>query len=217
MNGRKILWGVPVAIWLTFTFWYTDLGGSLTSDEISRGLQDLKDRGYSSDAMARVEAFLQNDTGRQFLMVNNIQMNDNPPQMAGFGADATAADYRDHYMEHMYSQLLSRACHPIFYAAGQNFVADITGVDRATASGWDTAALFRYRSRRSFLEIITHPAMRGRHDYKIAAMTKTIAYPVEPSLYVSDLRFILFLVLGLITALVDILLFQRREVTKNND
>ena len=59
--------------------------------------------------------------------------------------------------------------------------------------------------------------MRGRHDYKIAAMTKTIAYPVEPSLYVSDLRFILFLVLGLITALVDILLFQRREVTKNND
>ena len=48
-------------------------------------------------------------------------------------------------------------------------------------------------------------------------MSKTIAYPVEPSLYVSDLRFILFLVLGLITAMVDILLFQRREVTKNND
>lgn len=51
--------------------------------------------------------------------------------------------------------------------------------------------------------------MRGRYDFKIAAMSKTIAYAVEPGLYVSDMRFILLLVLGLLTAIADILLFGR--------
>ena len=210
MNRRRILWGIPAMTWLLFTFWYTDFGGPLTDNEIHLGLQDLEAAGYSAEMVTRVEAFLRNDSGRQFLMVNNIEMNDNPPPMPDFGPDATALDYRDHYMEHMYPQLFMRACHPVFYAAGQNFVADITGVDLASASGWDTAALFRYRSRRSFLEIITHQSMRSRHDYKIAAMTKTIAYPVEPGLYISDLRFILFLTLGFMTAMFDILFFGRR-------
>ena len=38
-------------------------------------------------------------------MVNNIEMNDNPPQMEGFDPNATTMDYQDHYMEHMYPQL----------------------------------------------------------------------------------------------------------------
>lgn len=119
MNGRKILWGVPAAIWLLFTVWYTDFGGPLTDDEIRNGLQGLKARGYSAEAQAGVEAFLQNDTGRQFLMVNNIEMNDNPPQMEGFDPNATTMDYQDHYMEHMYPQLFKRACHPIFLRPGR--------------------------------------------------------------------------------------------------
>ena len=41
---------------------------------------------------------------------------------------------------------------------------------------------------------------QGRHGYKIAAMVKTITYAVEPILYVSDLRFILLLVFGLVAA-----------------
>jgi hypothetical protein len=45
--------------------------------------------------------------------------------------------------------------------------------------------------------------MGARHDYKHASLVKTIAYPVEPGLYVSDLRIILFLVLGLLTVVVD--------------
>ena len=50
------------------------------------------------------------------------------------------------------------------------------------------------------MEIATHPDMFGKHQFKIAALEKTIAYPVETQLYLSDPRFILgliFLVLGL--------------------
>ena len=52
---------------------------------------------------------------------------------------------------------------------------------------------------------------QGRHDYKIAAMAKTITYALEPRLYLSDLRFILLLVLGLMTAMSDFLLFGRQR------
>lgn len=209
MTSRKLLWITPAAMWLLFTFWYTDFGGPLTSEEISSGLQQVKSRGYDAQQIDQLETFLRSDTGGQFLMVNNIDMNDNPPQMPGYGPDATASDYVNHYMEHMFPQLLKRACHPIFLSAGVNYVSDVTGVGEAATSGWDSAALLRYRSRRSFLEVVAHSDTQGRHDYKIAAMSKTIAYAVEPQIYVSDLRFILFLIFGLLTAVADILIFGR--------
>lgn len=214
--SRKILWGVPVSIWLLFTLWYTDMGGPLTDEEVTAGIKVLAANGYNPEKLVRVEKFLREDTGRQFLMVNNIDRREDPLPMPGFGPDATAEDYRNYYMEHMYAQLLKRACHPIFVGTGLGYVADLTGVEGAATSNWDSAALFRYRSRRSLLEIISHPAMQERHGYKIAAMTKTIAYPVEPDLYVSDLRIVLFLVLGLLTAMTDILIFGRRRANTIN-
>ncbi|MFK7913644.1 MAG: hypothetical protein AB8B93_06990 [Pseudomonadales bacterium] len=220
MSGRAVLWILPTLLWAAFTVWYTDFGGPLTQAEVDEGLATLIERRSAiphesmqaqqaaDDRLADIERFLRTDSGRQFLMVNNIDMADTPPAMPGFGPQATAQDYNDHYMEHMYPQLLSRACHPIFFGTGAGVSVDVSGIDGA--HGWDLAALVRYKSRRAFLEIITHPNMNDRHGFKLAAMAKTIAYPVEPGLYVSDLRFILFLVLGLLTALLDLMLFRRR-------
>ena len=98
----------------------------------------------------------------------------------------------------MYSQLFKRACHPIFAGKAVWTAMDIIGIEGA--ENWDQAALMRYKSRRAFMEIATHPDMFGKHEFKIAALEKTIAYPVEAQIYLSDLRFILgliFLVFGL--------------------
>jgi len=209
MKGRLILWIVPVTIWLLFTVWYTDFGGPLSDEEITSAVVYFEGRGMDPARLEKMKTFLENDSGRQFLMVNNIDMNEDPPPMEGFGPDATAADYQNHYMEHMYPELFSRACHPIFYATGLGIDIDISGIKGA--EGWDTAALFRYRSRRSFLEIITNPEIGPRHEFKLAAMTKTIAYPVESILYLSDPRLLLFLVFGLLTALMDILIHGRTD------
>ena len=206
---RKTLWLVPFFIWGIFTFWYTDLGGPLSEEEVDEGLKTLKAGDFDPQGLEQLEAFLRNDTGRQFLMVNNLDMNDSPPEMPNFAEGASAQDYLGHYMEHMYPQLFKRACHPTFMGVGLNITPDIVGMDPAVASGWDTAALMRYRSRRSFLEIITHPDMQGRHEYKVAALTKTIAYPVEPRVYLADPRFLLFLALGFLTAIIDLVLYRR--------
>lgn len=201
MSARGLLWAGATTVWLAFTVWYTDFGGPLTEAEIEGALVALERRGLESERFDQFERFLREDSGKQFLMVNNIDMNEDPPPMPGFGPDATAEDYSNHYMEHMYPQLLSRACHPIFVGSGLGVGIDVVGIEGAAV--WDRAALFRYKSRRAFVEIVTHPDMGARHDYKHASLVKTIAYPVEPGLYVSDLRIILFLVLGLLTVVVD--------------
>lgn len=211
MLKRKLLWIVPVVIWCCFAFWYTDFGGPMSDEEVGNVLSTLEAQGWGGGQRDELEKFLREDTGRQFIMVNSIDLNENPPEMEGFGPDATASDYVNHYMEHMYVQLFKRACHPVFMGLVTAPSLDIEGIENAEV--WDQSALMRYRSRRTFMEIVVHPDMRGRHDYKIAAMTKTIAYPVEPVLYISDLRIQLFLILGLMTALVDMLAFRR--VTNN--
>ena len=215
MTRRQILWLVPAAIWLVFTFWYTDFGGPLSEEEISAGLEKFQSQGYTPEQVAALAAFLRNDTGKQFLMVNNIDMDDNPPQMPDYGPDATASDYFDYYLDHIYTQLFRRASHPAFAGSALNYTADEFGVGSDAAFGWDSAALMRYRSRRSFLGVFTHPETRNRYQYKVAAMVKTIAYPVEPALYLSDIRLLLFLVLGLVTALVDIFIYGRQRQRSN--
>jgi hypothetical protein len=68
----------------------------------------------------------------------------------------------------------------------------------------------RYRSVRDMLEISTNPAFSGRHEFKLAAMTKTIAFPTAPVVYLSDARILLFVLLLALVAVVDIVAFHRR-------
>ena len=82
---RKVLWIVPGVIWLLFTFWYTDFGGQLTDQEIDEGMQVLRERNFDPEGLEQLEGFLRNDTGRHFLMVNNLDVNDSPPVMPALG------------------------------------------------------------------------------------------------------------------------------------
>jgi hypothetical protein len=68
----------------------------------------------------------------------------------------------------------------------------------------------RYKSRRAFMEIVTHPDMRDRHAFKIAALQKTIAFPVEPIGYYSDPRIILGMLILIIGLLFQLLFISRR-------
>jgi hypothetical protein len=71
-------------------------------------------------------------------------------------------------------------------------------------------ALFRYRSRGTFLEIVTNPALSGKHDFKAAALDKNITFPIEPKLYLGDLRLVLGLILLALAALIDSALMSRK-------
>ena len=206
MRKRQILWLVPTVIYALFTFWYTDFGGPLTEEEIADYSETLAERmaPHRPDQLQYITQFMRNDTGRQFLMVNNIDNNENPPDVEGAEPGESAAQLMGRYMEHMYAQLSKRASHPVIAGNAIHDALDLVGVeDWETAQHWTTAAMMRYRSRRTFMEIITHPDMQGRHEFKIAALDKTIAYPIEMQLYLSDPRLLLALILLIVTLLID--------------
>ena len=216
-------WLTLGVLYLIFFFWYTDMGGKLSEDEIQDFLikydQNSRNIGMSSDseddfyisAELRkdfLRKFMEQDTGRQFIMVNSIEMNKNPEDVAGANSGESADQLMSRYMEHMWPNLLKRASHPIFggYTIWESM--DIVGIEGAET--WDQAALMRYKSRRAFMEVVTHPDMRDRHAFKIAALQKTIAFPVEPIGYYSDPRIILGMLILIIGLLFQLVFVSRR-------
>lgn len=208
MNKRKLLWSIPVLLYLAFCFWYTNLGGPLSAQEIDGFIAQMQARGFDAGRIDRLRQFMEEDTGRQFLMVNVLDMAESPRPVAGASAGESAGQLMNRYMEHMYPELFKRASHPIFLGTAIFGAMDVVGIEGADS--WTSAALFRYRSRRDILEIASNPVFEGKHEFKMAALDKTIAYPVENQLYLSDPRLLLSLILFAVVATIDILAFGRR-------
>jgi len=201
MSSRAKLWLIPALLYGVFVLWYTDLGGPLSDEEVDSFIATMTSSGSDPEIIGFIEKFARQDSGRQFLMVNNIDLNESPPEVEGAEPGEGAEQLMGRYMEHMIPALLSRACHPVIIGSAVYPAMDIVGIEGA--ENWDQGALFRYRSRRSFLEIVTNPAFRGKHHFKTAALDKTIAYPIETSLYLGDPRLLLGLTLLTLTALID--------------
>ena len=195
------IWISLLVIYAGFFLWYTDIGGKLDKEEIEFFLEKFEENASANSADPEtynsqknlIKRFMEEDTGRQFLMVNNIDMDDDPEDVEGAEPGESAERLLDRYMEHMYAQLLKRACHPVFAGNAVHPSMDLVGIEGAEI--WDQVALMRYKSRRAFMEVVTHPNMGSKHAFKVAAMEKTIAYPVETVLYLGDPRFLLALIL----------------------
>ena len=202
------IWLVLGAIYVGFFFWYTDMGGKLTQKEIQGFIekqeQNILNSGVSRDSeefrlrIDFIRRFMEEDNGKQFIMVNNIEMNKDPGDVSGINPSESSDQLLSRYMEHLWPNLLKRASHPVFGGSTIFQSMDLVGIEGAET--WDQVALMRYKSRRVFLEIVTHPDMIDRHEFKVAAMKKTIAYPAEPIAFYSDLRIflgMLILIIGL--------------------
>ena len=51
---------------------------------------------------------------------------------------------------------------------------------------------------RDMLEVSSNPQFQGSHEFKVAAMEKTIAFPLDPWFQLGDPRLVLALILGMI-------------------
>ena len=206
MSKRLLLWLSPAILYALFVIWYTDFGGPLSDEEVDNFVAVLEERGGNPETIAKIEGFLRNDSGRQFLMLNALDMNENPPDVEGAEPGENADQLMARYMEHMIPELLKRASHPVILGDAVYTAIDVVGIDNAEQ--WTGGAMFRYRSRRTFMEIVSHPAIADKHEFKLAALDKTIAYPIETQIYFGDPRLILGLFLLAVTALLDIALFK---------
>ena len=140
--------------------------------------------------------FLEEDSGDDFVMVNVIDMYETPLQIEGVEPGETSGEVLGKYMEYMYPALFSRACHPVIYGQAANSAMDLMNADGMEK--WSTGAGMRYRSRRDMLEIASNPVFAGSHEFKVASMRKTIAFPIDPWFQLGDPRVVLALLLGMI-------------------
>ena len=139
---------------------------------------------------------MEEDTGDDFVMINVVHLYDTPLQIDGVAPDDTTDDVLAKYMEYMFPAMLSRASHPVFQGPAVSPAMDIMNAKGMEV--WSAGAGVRYRSRRDLLDIATNPVFAGRHEFKVAAMVKTIAFPVDPFIYLGDPRLVLALLLVLI-------------------
>ena len=203
MSRSWWVWLGAGLLYAIFFFWYTSLGGPLTDDEIDMYLAKFQanDPAPSPEAVALLRRFMEEDTGDDFAMLNVIDMYETPLQVDGVQPGENSAEVLSKYMAYMYPALFARACHPVMAGSAANTAMDLMnapGMER-----WTTGALMRYRSRRDLLEISTNPAFQGAHEFKVAAMAKTIAFPLDPWFQLGDPRLILALVLALVASLLS--------------
>ncbi len=203
MSATRWTWLACALIYTAFFSWYTSFGGPLTAQEIDTYLAQFTSANPNAppEAIERVRRFMVEDTGDDFAMLNVIDMYDTPQQIDGVAPGDTSAQVLDQYMAYMWPALLSRASHPVMVGSAANTAMDLMnapGMER-----WDRGALMRYRSRRDLMNISSNPAFQGSHDFKIAAMQKTIAFPLDPWFQLGDPRLVLALVLALIGSLLS--------------
>ena len=99
--------------------------------EVDHFVATMKTNGSDTEVIAFIEKFARQDSGRQFLMVNNIDMNENPPDAAGAERGESASDLMGRYMEHMFPALLARACHPVLMGSAVYPTMDLVGIEGA--------------------------------------------------------------------------------------
>ena len=148
---------------------------------------------------------MRSDTGDDFAMLNALDLRDEPLQVGDVAPGESSSDVMARYTSPFFSTALPNAAHPVLLGTAAARAVDVWGIKGADV--WDQGGVVRYRSRRDVMRQIETIAGRARHAegegihaYKIAALEKTIAYPMDPWFQLGDPRLVLgliFLVLGL--------------------
>ena len=128
---------MPTVLYALFWLWYTPLSGPMTQSEIDEAVAALEQGGADPEAVTRIRNFFESDDGEPFIMVNIIDLADDPAELPATGPDASADDL-------------------------------------------------------------------------MAALEKTIAFPVSPQLLLGDPRLILFLAMTTLLCLIDMIFLRKR-------
>ena len=168
----------------------------------------MEQNGSAPEAIEMIGQFGGEDTGKHFIMINNIDYNESQERRRCSARGKYTTTHGPVYGTYDPSDALARLT-PCDDGAGCVSSMDVIGVEGVDV--WDMGGLVRYRSRRDFLEIVTDPVFSGKHHFKAAALEKTIAFPVEPDFNLGDPRLILGLLLLAFAALSDLIRLSRKQ------
>ena len=201
------VWILAGLIYLAFRLWYDGLGKPLTAEEVEHFTRVVRDRagtGMSTQDIAILRKFMEEDDGREFIMVNLIKFNASPVVHPDTGQGMKASTLLMAYFKPFMGVMLRRAGHPVLSLVGVGGYLDAWNTP--PDPGWHVAGLIRYRSRRDAMRVsFASPSFDGIHKYKIAALKQTFAFPAktQTALYASP-RLTVALVLALGASLLQL-------------
>ena len=147
------------------------------------------------ERLAEIRKFLKRDDGKQFFMVNLVELKQKPDPVEGVPADVSSPEMLRRYTNGWFMRaLMSRAGWFVFMASPKAGPFEMWGVE--PAARWSAFGIVRYRSRRDLMEMISRPEFHEGHVFKLAAIESTIAYPTQGLLILAPP-----LVMGLMIAL----------------
>ena len=109
------VWIALAALYALFFGWYTSFGGPLTPEEIEKYMGIIAERAEDPSRLEVWRAFMESDTGDDFVMVNALHLRDAPRAGEGVAPGETSAEVMSRYTEPFMRAAIPRASHPIFY------------------------------------------------------------------------------------------------------
>ncbi len=211
-NIATRVWLVLFLLYTAFFSWYTSFGGPLTSEEIAhyRGVVEEMSDG-NTERIAVWQHFMQTDTGDDFGMISVVDLSETPKPIEGVEPGESSEEVLAKYTEPFFGRVVRSGAHPVLVGWAAAPAIDIWGIEGA--SDWSQGVVVRWRSRRDILKFIE--AIRDEsgdstiHEFKIAAIEKTIAYPLDPWFHLGDPRLVFALVFAVIGLSVQA--FSRRD------
>ncbi|MGB1245344.1 MAG: hypothetical protein ACPG88_07935 [Porticoccaceae bacterium] len=188
------LWSAVALIYAIFWVWYVGLKGKLSETEVEHYMRRIEESGLASDKAAILRRFLAEDDGREWFMINLLDLK---------SPKRESAKLLQSYSKIFMAGMFKSAGHPFFIANAQ--AKNIENLHCDQADNWTIAGIVRYRSRRDCVETFLATFGSDHHADKLAALEKTLAFPATTSLLMGSPRVLVALVLALIAAITQIL------------
>ena len=182
-------------IYALFWSWYVGFGRRISKQEIEQTMQLLKGSEFSETKRAQLLRFLENDDGKDFIMVNLLTLKEPRKE---------SRVLLNRYSKVFLGRLLKRAGHPIAMARAASGYLEALNVDEKNT--WKMCFMVRYRSRSDFAQMAIDTFGSDHHSDKLAALEKTFAFPAATWFVTGGPRWIVALILALLAALLHIIL-----------
>ena len=188
-----VIWIIALSLYALFWLWYCGVKGRLSKHEVEIFISSFEAKGLSESALSNIREFLEQDDGREFFMVNLLEIKSpkRESQKLLMG-----------YFKKFMSGMIPRGGHPLFLANAA--AKNIENLNCEHADDWSSVGIIRYRSRRDFAQIVLNTFGSEHHSDKLLSLKKTLAFPSTTTLFFGSPKIIIALVLGLAAAVTQV-------------
>lgn len=192
-----MVWMAAVAVYGVFWLWYCGLKGKLSQAEVEAYMLRFESTGLSAGALANLRHFMEKDDGREWFMVNLLELK---------SPKRESAKLLQSYTKKFMAGMIKRGGHPFFIAIAA--AKNIENLNCEHSDNWTLTGIIRYRSRRDCAETLIETFGSDHHADKLASLVKTFAFPATSSLLMGSPRALVGMGLALVAALVNILVIS---------